>query len=90
MYYKESEDGLKLIYEDDGVGITKSDKKKLFGEDPGTGTRIGLRMIKIMCNIYGWSIQETGKTGTGAQFTFTIPKITKNGTTAYMLTPKTK
>ena len=90
MYYKESEDGLKLIYEDDGVGITKSDKKKIFGEDHGTGTRIGLRMIKIMCNIYGWTIQETGKKGKGAQFTFTIPKITKNGTTAYMLTPKTK
>ena len=31
MYYKESEDGLKLIYEDDGVGIVKAEKKKMFG-----------------------------------------------------------
>ena len=43
MYYKESEDGLKLIYEYNGVGIAKSDKKKIFGEDHGKGTKIGAR-----------------------------------------------
>ena len=90
MYYKESEDGLKLIYEDNGVGIAKSDKKKIFGEDHGKGTGIGLHMIKTMCNIYGWTIQETAKKGKGAQFTIAIPKISKNGKPAYILPTDTK
>ena len=90
MYYKESEDGLKLIYEDNGVGIAKSDKKKIFGEDHGKGTGIGLYRIKTMCNIYGWTIQETAKKGKAAQFTIAIPKITKNRKPAYILPTDTK
>jgi signal transduction histidine kinase len=89
MYHKESEDGLKLIYEDDGVGIAKADKKKIFGEDKRKGTGIGLHMIQIMCNLYGWTIQETGKRGKGAQFTIAIPKKTKNGKPAYILPTET-
>jgi signal transduction histidine kinase len=89
MYHKESEDGLKLIYEDDGVGVDKADKKKIFGEDTRKSTEIGLHMIQIMCNLYGWTIQETGKRGKGAQFTIAIPKKTKNGKPAYILPTET-
>jgi signal transduction histidine kinase len=89
MYYKGSEDGLKLIYEDDGVGIAKSEKKKIFGEGYGKGTGIGLHMIKIMCSIYGWTIKEKGKKGKGAKFTIKIPKKTKNGKQAYILPTET-
>jgi signal transduction histidine kinase len=28
-----------------------------------------------MCEIYGWTIRETGKLGKGAQFTITIPRL---------------
>ncbi|MCW4014941.1 MAG: PAS domain S-box protein [Candidatus Bathyarchaeota archaeon] len=85
IYYKENKDGLKLIYEDNGVGITKAEKKKIFREGYGKGTGIGLRMIQMMCSIYDWTIQETGKKGKGARFTIMIPKKTKNGKKAYIL-----
>ncbi len=90
IYHKTNKDRLKLIYEDDGVGIAKAEKKKIFGEATGKGTGIGLRMIKIMCKIYGWTIQETGKKGKGAQFTITIPKKTKNGKAGYIFSSEEK
>jgi len=90
IYCKESKDRLKLIYEDDGVGIAKADKKKIFKEGYGKGIGMGLRMIKILCKIYGWTIQETGKKGKGAQFTITIPQKTKTGKKAYILSGEKK
>jgi PAS domain S-box-containing protein len=76
MYYKEvRKDQLKLVYEDDGVGIPKAEKEKIFKEGYGKGTGYGLYLIRKMCEVYGWSIRETGKHGKGAQFTMTIPKV---------------
>ncbi len=74
LYCKTEKDRLKLVYEDNGIGIPEGEKENIFGEGYGKGTGVGLHMITIMCNIYGWSIQETGKQGKGAQFTITIPK----------------
>jgi len=86
MYYeKVGDDQLKLVYEDDGVGIPEAEKEKLFKEGCGKGTGYGLYLIRKMCEIYGWTIQETGKQGKGAQFTITIPKMNENGKTAYQL-----
>ncbi|MFH1328385.1 MAG: PAS domain-containing sensor histidine kinase, partial [Candidatus Bathyarchaeota archaeon] len=73
IYHKISEDGLKLIYEDDGIGIPEAEKELVFKEGYGKNTGLGLYMIKKMCNVYGWNIQETGEHGKGAQFTITIP-----------------
>ena len=67
------------------VTASMAEKEKIFGEDYGKGTGVGLHMIKIMCNIYGWTIQETGKQGKGAQFTITIPETNKSGQIAYRL-----
>ncbi len=66
---------MKLVYEDDGVGISKDEKVKVFVEGFGKGTGLGLYMIRVMCGIYGWTIKETGKQGKGAQFVITIPKV---------------
>jgi signal transduction histidine kinase len=85
IHHKTSEDGLNLIYEDDGVGIPKDEKELIFKEGYGKNTGLGLYMIKKMCNVYGWTIQETGKPGKGAQFTMTVLKTGKNGKTAYQL-----
>jgi PAS domain S-box-containing protein len=65
---------LKLIYEDDGVGIPKGEKKKIFKEGYGKGSGYGLFLIRKMCEVFGWAISETGKEGKGAQFTITIPE----------------
>jgi PAS domain S-box-containing protein len=75
VYYEESgKDKLKLVYEDDGAGIPKAEKEKIFEESYGKGTGYGLYLIKKTCEVYGWTIRETGKPGKGAQFTITIPK----------------
>jgi PAS domain S-box-containing protein len=83
VHYKEEEDQLKLIYEDDGVGIPDDEKSKLFQEGYGKGTGFGLYLIKRICEGYGWKIQETGKHGKSAQFTMTIPKSAKDGARLY-------
>jgi len=74
VYHEEGEDQLKLVYEDDGVGIPEDEKEKIFKEGYGKSTGYGLYLIKKICEAYGWTIQETGKLGKGAQFTMTIPK----------------
>jgi signal transduction histidine kinase len=74
-----------LVYEDDGVGIPKAEKEKIFREGYGKGTGYGLFLIKRMCEVYGWTIRETGKQGKGAQFTITIPKVGRGDKTTYKL-----
>jgi PAS domain S-box-containing protein len=82
-YEKTDQDKLKLVYEDDGVGIAEAEKKKLFQEGYGRGTGFGLYLIRKMCESYGWNIQETGKEGEGAQFTITVPRIGDKGKINY-------
>jgi len=86
VYYEEMEKNkLKLVYEDDGVGITTADKANLFKEGYGKNTGYGLYLIRKMCEVYGWTISETGKQGEGVQFTITIPKINEGGKEIYHL-----
>ena len=85
LYCKTGKERLKLVYEDDGIGIPKVEKEKIFGEGYGKGTGVGLHMIKIMCNVYGWSIKETGKQGKGAQFTISIPETNEQGEKKYKI-----
>jgi len=86
IYYKEErKHQLKLVYEDDGVGIPKAEKEKIFKEGYGKGTGYGLYLIRKMCEVYGWSIRGTGKQGKGAEFTITIPKMGENGKILYKI-----
>ncbi len=57
VHYREEENQLKLIYEDDGVGIAEDVKRRLFQEGCGTGTGYGLYLIKRICEAYGWTIE---------------------------------
>jgi len=74
---------LKLIYEDDGVGISDDVRINLFKEGGGKGTGYGLFMIKRICEVYGWMIEETGKQGKGTQFIMTIPRKNRAEKTLY-------
>jgi signal transduction histidine kinase len=69
---------LEIFYEDDGVGVQISDKKKIFMEGYGEGTGYGLYLIRKMCDVYGWTINETGEPGKGVQFSITIPRMNEN------------
>lgn len=75
IYYRENEVGnLKLFCEDDGIGILDAIRPKLFTEgfSTGKGTGYGLFLIKKVTEFYGWKIEETSKTGQGAQFIITV------------------
>jgi PAS domain S-box-containing protein len=79
VYYEKAESGdLRLVYEDDGGGISAENKLKLFTEGFSTGgsTGFGLFLIRKMMDVYGWQIQETGELGKGAKFVITIPNQT--------------
>jgi signal transduction histidine kinase len=87
-FYEETSQGqLKLVYEDDGVGIQFDAKPKLFsrGYTTGKGSGYGLYFIKKMMEVYGWTIEEKGKPGEGARFVIEMPKTSESGKTGYSL-----
>jgi PAS domain S-box-containing protein len=65
---KGQDDTVELVYEDDGVGIDPNMKGMLFQKGFGKGTGYGLYLIKRICEMYGWAIQENGEPGKGARF----------------------
>ena len=76
VYFEETDqDCLKLIYEDDGVGVPLENKPSLFKEGFSTGgsTGFGLFLIKTMMDVYGWTITEEGEPGKGAKFIIRLP-----------------
>jgi signal transduction histidine kinase len=81
IHHEQSGDGMRLIYEDNGTGISKEARTKLFTEGftTGKGTGYGLYLIKRMVEVYGWIIEETGERGKGARFVITIPRQTLLG-----------
>ena len=87
-YELAGQDSLKLIYEDDGIGISLENKQQLFKEGFSTGgsTGFGLFLTKKMMDVYGWEIKENGEPGIGARFILTIPKLNKNGKESYRIT----
>jgi signal transduction histidine kinase len=87
IYYEKTDDQLRLIYEDDGIGILQDTKPKIFDEGytTGKGSGYGLYLIKKMMEVYGWTIQETGEPGKGARFIITIPKANQKGKENYRI-----
>jgi len=83
VFFREECDVLRLVYEDDGVGVADDVRVNLFREGFGEGTGYGLYLIKRICAAYCWTIQETGKQGEGVRFTMTIPKKGKDGKNLY-------
>jgi PAS domain S-box-containing protein len=68
------EGATELIYEDNGSGIAPEIKNRLFEKGVTTkGTGYGLWLIRRICEMYGWSVQEKGMYGQGVRFVMTIP-----------------
>jgi signal transduction histidine kinase len=71
---------LKLIYEDNGFGIPNTHRDTLFEEKSNRGINHGLYVVRRICEVYDWTVAETGKFGQGAQFILSIPeRLVKNG-----------
>jgi len=71
---KETGEALRIIYEDDGVGISADDKKQLFTKGFGKNTGLGLFISREILKITGITITETGEPGKGVRFEITVPK----------------
>lgn len=71
---RETEDGLFILCEDNGVGIPSQDKVQIFNKGFGRDSGLGLFLIREILSITNISIRETGDFGTGARFEMFIPK----------------
>ena len=71
---EESDPGLTIICEDDGVGISAEDKKRLFTRGFGKNTGLGLFLSREILSITGITITENGTPGKGARFEIMVPK----------------
>jgi two-component system, chemotaxis family, CheB/CheR fusion protein len=72
---KQLDNSVRLVYEDDGVGIKVEDRERLFekGFTTGNSTGLGLYLVKKMVEVYGWTISEEGEPGKGVKFVIKIP-----------------
>ncbi|MDD3136064.1 MAG: HAMP domain-containing sensor histidine kinase [Methanoregula sp.] len=71
---QEIDKGLRIVCEDDGVGISAEDKKKLFTRGFGKNTGLGLFLSREILAITGITITENGEPGNGARFEIMVPK----------------
>jgi len=75
LHYSKEGEELKLFYEDNGVGVSETNKPKIFNS--GFTTRgssgLGLSLVKKIIEFYGWTINEEGEAGKGAKFVISIP-----------------
>jgi signal transduction histidine kinase len=87
LYFTKEQDGVKLFYEDNGVGVPEANKQKLFqkGFTTGKSTGLGLFLIKKIVEVYDWIITEEGEPGKGAKFVMNIPKFNNNGKENYQI-----
>jgi len=72
--HQESGQGILISIEDDGVGITTEDKKRLFERGFGHHTGLGLFLSREILSITGITITENGEPGRGARFEILVPK----------------
>ncbi|PKG33206.1 hybrid sensor histidine kinase/response regulator [Methanoregula sp.] len=71
---REGEGGLKILWEDDGIGIPDDEKERVFERGYGKNTGLGLFLVREILGITGITIRETGTPGKGAIFEISIPR----------------
>ena len=81
---QETNDGLDILYEDDGAGVSEEDRAHLFERGYGKHTGFGLFLSREILSITSITIEETGLPAGGARFTIHVPRGTyryNNGST---------
>jgi PAS domain-containing protein/two-component sensor histidine kinase len=69
----ENDDGLVIVFADDGRGIPAENKEKIFTRGFGSHTGLGLFLIRRILSITEIAIRETGVEGKGARFEMLVP-----------------
>jgi len=72
--WRESLDGLILVYEDNGTGIPPEQKDSIFDPDTRPSGGFGLFFVREILSLTEITIVETGVPGKGARFEMTVPK----------------
>ena len=70
----ETANGLVIVCQDNGTGITAGEKEKIFGRGYGRHSGFGLFLAREILGITGISIRETGQPGAGARFEILAPR----------------
>jgi PAS domain S-box-containing protein len=68
------EEGLTVLWEDDGIGVPDREKELIFERGYGKHSGLGLFFVREMLSITGIYIKENGKYGRGVRFEITVPK----------------
>jgi PAS domain S-box-containing protein len=66
-------DALLIVYEDDGVGISDEDRKRIFEKGFGKNSGLGLFLTREILAITGITFTENGKAGEGVRFEMLVP-----------------
>jgi signal transduction histidine kinase len=68
------DEGLVLVYTDDGIGLTEEEKANLFRRGFGKHTGLGMYLSKEILLFTGLTISETGTPGKWVRFEIVVPK----------------
>ncbi len=71
---RNTDDGLIIIWNDNGKGIPAFEKEKIFERGFGRNTGLGLFLSREVLLNSGITIKETGTPGEGARFEMNVPK----------------
>ena len=74
IYFEVDEQETRLIYQDNGVGVSDGQRATLFEEKNNRGINHGLYLVSRICEAYNWTVRETGQAEIGAKFVISIPK----------------
>lgn len=73
LSYDQINNDTRIIYQDDGVGVSQENKSKIFlGGFTTGGLGLGLKLIKSIIDVYEWTITEEGIENKGAKFVITV------------------
>lgn len=71
---EQSGDDYRIVYADDGTGISEEEKNLIFKQGHGKNTGMGLFLIREILDITKISIRECGTPGKGVRFEMLLPK----------------
>jgi len=74
VYSRETDNGLVIYYEDNGVGVPPDAKEKIFRREYFQNTGLGLYLSREILAITTIGIRETGTGGNGVRFEIVVPK----------------
>ena len=60
---RQSDEGLSVVWEDNGIGIPDEEKDKIFEKGYGKNTGLGLFLCREILTISGMTMRETGEAG---------------------------